>query len=688
MADCSELSQNLTQIAMALATQEDVKNLDDVVLAMQKHFPEIKRQDIVDAIVESTAKENKKVDDTKQKLNEILREAKTDKSLQTKIKELDEFLETGELAPARKKRKPAPLPIETLRNTRDNLRKWLSTSDPVLKKKFSTELDDLVKQLDSGKVEIKKKTGQLHDEVMAIREEIDAIKKQISEQKKEQSLTDTIEVLQAHLDEGTIPEIQARKVVGIESTRMLRSIIADLRKQLGRSEPAVRKRVEKSIADLERKLRTGDILPKVKPAQVESKELDKLILKRDLIRKEIQDEIRSMKPLTLWGRVGALWDLARLMMTTGEFSFGLRQGGVYAFTHPLRWTKAMVQSARAFKSPEALFKINQEIFSRENAPLYLKAGLPLIREGMSLTRSEEVIMNYWMDKLPVFRNFNRAAIAFFNTVRADTFDMGYKTLGRTHTMTQDEMEIWANYIAVMTGRGSLKVGPMNLEPAALAFNRAFFSARYVASRFQMVGGAISNPVLSIAGKNKKVRRLIAREYIRLGMGFATVFGLALFVGADIEDDPTSSDFGKLRFGSRRNDPLMGFSQVIVFLSRIISGTKKTARGDIVALRGDDVKYGADDIEKIIARFGRSKLSPQFGFIMNLLTGKTYLGEEVTMLNTLTQLTYPMTYGDIYDVSQEEGIPINVALSILAFLGQGLQTYDVNEGRGSLGGDAF
>ena len=40
----------------------------------------------------------------------------------------------------------------------------------------------------------------------------------------------------------------------------------------------------------------------------------------------------------------------------------------------------------------------------------------------------------------------------------------------------------------------------------------------------------------------------------------------------------------------------------------------------------------------------------------------------------------MTYGDIYDTMQEEGIPANAALSILAFLGMGLQTYDVNKSK--------
>ena len=133
--------------------------------------------------------------------------------------------------------------------------------------------------------------------------------------------------------------------------------------------------------------------------------------------------------------------------------------------------------------------------------------------------------------------------------------------------------------------------------------------------------------------------------------------------------------------------LMGHGQVITFMARILTGKLKTGRGEVISLRGDDKKFGGADIADVMFKFGRSKLSPQFGFMLNLLTGENYMGEDVARLNTITQLMYPMAYGDIYDVMQEEGLPTNVALTILVFLGMGLQTYDVNRNRntGSIGG---
>jgi hypothetical protein len=683
MADCSELAENIVKIGMAISTRQDVKSFDDMVLEMQKIFPALTRQGIVESFLEVQESRKRETTDLQKKLQGIYNEPRIEKTTKNKIDELNKLLEEGEI-PEKKTRKPASMKIEQLRATRDNLRKWLETGDTAMKKKFNEELTNLTEKIETGDIEMVRREGQLHDEVQQIKNEIDALKRQIAEQKQEQELRDKIEILQSHLEAGTLPQPVPKTKSGSDVTQSLRSIIYDLRKQINRSEPARRKRIEKSIADLEAKLNSGDILPKPKPPQAESEELDRLIFKRDLIRKEIQDEIRNLKPLTVWGKIGAGWDAVRLIMTTGEFSFALRQGGIYALSHPFKWSKALVSSFKAFASPKGLYDVNKEIYARRNAPNYQKAGLVLLQEGMSLTKSEEVIMNYWADKLPVVRNFNRAALAFFNTLRADLFDLGEQTLSRTGKMTQGEMEIWANYINVMSGRGKLSVGNISLEPAALALNRAFFSARYVASRFQILTG---QPFWTKSGEGSlRVRKEIAKEYARLGIGMAAIFALGMAVGAEVEEDPRSSDFGKLRFGRRRLDVMMGNAQVARLMAQLLTGTTKTSSGNIVPIRekyvfwadGEffqkkaEMRYGSNDVLDVMVRFGRSKLSPQFGFMMNLLTGQTMTGEEVTLLN---QLPYPITYGDIYDVMQEDGVPVNITLSVLTVLGMGLQTYE-------------
>jgi len=702
MADCSQLSKLITQLATNIATDPNVKDLSDVVEVMKDLLPQypITYEYVSEAIHEATTGQNKQATDLQKKLNAIRGEARGNVNIQKAIEVLDELLETGQTK-NKKAKKTAPLRIEQLRETRDNLRKWLETSDPAMEKKLNQELDALNKEIASGEVTVQRR-GKLHPEIQKIKDEINTLREQIRESTKESKTKDALQekltTLQRHLEEGTLPEPQKKTPTGGEEIQALRDLIQEVRKEVNRSAPARKKRLAKSLKELEARLKSGDILPKAKPDPATDAEIERMVFERDMLRKEINDEIRAAKPLTAWGKVGIGVDMVRLVMTSGEFSYALRQGGVYAFSHPLKWSSAMIESMKAFTSSRALYNLNKQIFNRKNAPKYTASGLVVLHEGMSLTRSEEVIMNYWMDKLPVFRNFNRAAIAFFNKTRTDMFDAGYETLSQNGEMTQTEQEVWANYINVMTGRGSLGVGRMSLEPSALLLNRTFFSARYVASRFQFIGGIAKVPTMSIAGENKRAYRMIAKEYIRFATGLATVLGLGVLMGADIETDPRSTDFLRPKFGNRRPDILMGFGQTITYLSRLLTGVTKTGSGRMQVLRPKNVffygdkfyskdattTYGGQDIESVFGRFLRSKLSPQFGLVVNIMTGENYLGEDITLLNTTSQLGYPMAYGDIFDVMQEDGIPTDVALSLLVLLGMGLQTYD-NKGKGSSDG---
>ena len=774
MADCTELEEMINQLASNIAADGkgvvdgrdiEVKTLADVVLVMQELLPNlpITYNYVAGAIKEATTRKNKEADEVVKRVNAMRQEGRSSVAINEKIDQFKELMEEGEI-PAKKPRKQAPLKIAELRKIRDNLRRWLSTSDKATEEKLSKQLDELNRQMMLGEVDIQRQ-GKLHQELQDLKAEIDALREQMKESKVKSSLRNKVDTLRKHLDEGTLPETQTRTTRGDQETQVLRALSADLRNKLNRSAPARQQRVEKSLSNLESRLnvletlkelkkeykdnpetvqqiqqaldyfltREGDatemlrsilfdlreklptlskekqaqlqkqlaeletavktkqILPRQKIDKATNEEIDNLEFQQSLIRREITDEIRALEPRGFWGNVGVGWDFVRLLMTSGEFSFALRQGGVYAMSHPLKWSKSMANAFKSFGSAKGLFDINKEIFSRKNAPKYDKARLILLHEGMSLTKAEDVIMNYWMDKLPVFRNFNRAAIAFFNTTRADMFDAGFETLGATREMTKEEQEIWANYINVMTGRGKLSIGSdprMSLEPAALFFNRTFFSARYVASRFQMLTG---QPLWYKAGSGSpEIRRMIAKEYLRFGIGLLTVLTLGTLVGADIEKDPRSSNFGKLKVGNRRLDPLMGFGQTLTYLSRILTGTTKTGKGEIKPLRPSNVffydgkiyqkggvktQYGGQDVEKVFARFLRSKLSPQAGLAWTTFTGRDYKGDEVSLLNSISQFAYPMTYGDILDTAKEDGIPTNVAMSVLAILGMGLQTYE-------------
>lgn len=320
----------------------------------------------------------------------------------------------------------------------------------------------------------------------------------------------------------------------------------------------------------------------------------------------------------------------------------------------------------AAKSEQAAFQINQEIVDRPNAPLYDRAGLHIseLYEG-PLSHMEEAFMSRLAKRVPFVAGSQRAYVTFLNVLRSDSFDALAETLSATGDPTLDEAKAIANFVNVATGRGTLgKYG----NQAAVPLATVFFAPRLVASRFQVIAG---QPFYS---GNARTRKIIAKEYGRFLAGIGVVYLLGALAGGEIEDDPRSSDFGKIKIGATRIDPLAGLSQATVLSSRIISGSKKTIGGNVRPIRGD-VPFGSEDAADVIARFLRTKLSPVFGTGINVATGTNVVGEEVTPQGELARMVVPLAYRDIYEAMREHGVAEGTAIGILSMFGMGVQTYD-------------
>ncbi len=150
--DCSELAQTLTDIAMNLGSRSEIRNLDDVSREMTKLIPGVTRDSIIDAIVESTGKQNRQVDDLLKKLNAIKTEARTDKRLQNKITQLQTLLRTSRLPDSPKRRRRGTKAIERLRSVRDDLKKKISQSEPAVRKRLEAQIETLNRKLETGDI--------------------------------------------------------------------------------------------------------------------------------------------------------------------------------------------------------------------------------------------------------------------------------------------------------------------------------------------------------------------------------------------------------------------------------------------------------------------------------------------------------------------------------------------------------
>lgn len=475
--------------------------------------------------------------------------------------------------------------------------------------------------------------------------------------------------LEGHLQAGTLPDKAPPKPAPPAEIGELRDTVKEKRRELNQSDPAVRARLEKTIGRLKQKLADEPVGAKAK-AEPNSPELRRLSYERDRLRQQINQRIRDLKPKSFWTKVAEPLNAARSVMTGLDLSAVLRQGGFIAYGNPVRALRAFPDMLRAFASERKSYEVNKEILTRPNAPLYARSKLYLAPEGTSsLGQMEEAFMSRLAAKIPGIAGSQRAYNTFLNKLRADSFDAMSETLARNGEPTLEESKAIANYINVATGRG--KLGPA--EQAAVPLGTVFFSPRYLASRFQLIAGE------PMHGGTMRTRKMIAGEYAKFFAGLGTVYGLGQLGGGTIEQDPRSSDFGKIKLGNSRLDPLMGISQIVTLGSRLGTGeTKKLASGKIVPIRGDKVPFGGDTAADVVTRFLRTKLSPVVGGAIDLAAGKNVVGEKVGPVDVAKTLVTPMSFRDIYESMREHGVPEGMAIGLLAVFGMGVQNYNENE----------
>jgi hypothetical protein len=220
------------------------------------------------------------------------------------------------------------------------------------------------------------------------------------------------------------------------------------------------------------------------------------------------------------------------------------------------------------------------INQRPLAPLYRGAGVPIAELGGKLATGEEAFLGGFLSRRPTredwrtphklplnllrvgVRASERAYVATLNRIRADAFDAYVAAFAEGGKPTLEEAKYLGWLTGVTTGRG--KLANARLDQAVGMSSHVLFSPRYLLSRMQLISG---QPIWG--APTWRTRKLAAAEYARFLGGMAVLYTLASLANDDerITFDPRSADFGKVRFGNTRLDPLAGLAQVTVFPTR-------------------------------------------------------------------------------------------------------------------------
>ena len=320
-------------------------------------------------------------------------------------------------------------------------------------------------------------------------------------------------------------------------------------------------------------------------------------------------------------------------------------------------------------SEQAFDDLMEDITTRPSYDEMVKSKLALSNMGTKLNSREEDFMSAWAERIPgvgrLVKASERAYVGFLNKVRADVFDQLLAKLPEDAT-EQDKKDI-AAFVNAASGRGNM---PAVLNQSAPLLNALFFSPRLMASRLKM-GTVLIDPRTYVT-MNKTARNEYIKSILSVGSLALMITTLAILGGAEGEEDPRSSDFGKIRFGDTRYDILGGQAQYVTLAARIASGSYKTADGDIKQYGN---KFGQTTRLDAIAKFATNKAAPIPSFVMDYFRGENAIGEKFEMDKAILSRFVPLYLQDVAKgVDESKGLGEVAAKTIPGLFGVGTQTY--------------
>jgi len=356
-------------------------------------------------------------------------------------------------------------------------------------------------------------------------------------------------------------------------------------------------------------------------------------------------------------------NIPRTLQTFADLSASLRQGAVLAFGQPVQFATAFKAELKVVFSEKNFKLINEIVHNNVYADSAREHGLYVapIEEAVRIEAREEAFRGRLIEKVPVLgaivRASERAYITMLNVLRIETYAY-YAHQWEGTGKTSGDYDKLAAFINHATGRGDLGA----FSRAGAWLSAAFYSPRFIMSRLQVP--------LDLINTTPAVRKVVARNLVAfVGTGMMALT-LAKLGGAETEDDPRSSDFGKIKIGNTRIDFWAGFQPYVRVITQIINEERKSTRTGEV--------YTIDPID-VGVYFFRSKLAPMPGLLWDLKSGETFIGEELSAENAekiIFEKLTPLFIQDLVEAVRDSGIA-GVGYGTLALLGIGVQTWSDN-----------
>ncbi len=372
-----------------------------------------------------------------------------------------------------------------------------------------------------------------------------------------------------------------------------------------------------------------------------------------------------------WQNILDILNIPRATLASWDLSFPLRQGIMLLPGHPKQWAKSFGQMMKAAvpgdKGKNYARYLEDMAESNRYATLRNRAGLDITQWGLSdITAREEPFLSSWAELIPGVKWSNRTFTTMSNQLRINVFDdvaRNWERAGMSWAANPEEYTRLAAFLNHATGRGTIPQKYAGITPELNAF---FFSPRYQISRPQVIYDAF------ISIKSPAARKVIVGDLVKfVGSGTAVMWMLNQVPGVEIEIDPRSNEFGKVKYKNTRYDFWAGYAQIARLVAQVASGQAMPKSGELHNINRKEV----------IERYIRTKLSPPAGGAWDILEGQTFMGDEMTLeptflLRDIPSRVVPMVMQDIVDAIRFQGLDGTLPItSTTAFFGLGVGVWE-------------
>jgi hypothetical protein len=704
-----EVTEGNIQIPTSLLkdlVENGVDNIDDLVKAVkaeiQDQYPNATDRQIRDAITNYGKTSNLSQEEVDVKLRKMKRLGKLISQLED-IQEKKRPLRTGQQrdkldAEERAKMKEVREAMKELPMDEETIERELKTALDATKSRLRNQIEDLQREIDKGEQVPKSvRTIKEDEELKSLREQRDKLKEE---------------------SDAIFKNDEYRDAKRLEMAK---------------------KRTQATIDNLEKRLREQDFEKKKPKPLVADDELIKLRAEKLRIKEEFDKEfykaqLRNRTKFQKWADAAwEIWNIPRVLMATGEFSFVGIQGLMQSVSNPMIAARSFKNAIEFFKSEKKTEDWLRRLKAQPYYPTMKESKLAITEPNAELTAREELFYSGWtnmfwdgigkallfpmkaqsqqaydnaVDKWSKFNPLKateRAAIGYLDTLRVERFLNGMQMLeiqGKTFQDSPQDYKDVADAINTMTGRASLgKYG----NQAAPLLSKLFFSPRNWASGIKT---ATPYALYHFGSMTPTARKMAIADFSKfLGLTTAMVAMVAAYVNNDddeetsVEFDPRDTDFMKIKIGNTRIDPWGGKQQQVVLSARIMAdaimkgsylvGQKSPIEG---AMKKDGKLYPLGQPYKtksplgLIGQQAVNKLNPTASLLYNYQTthynSKGVLvndyGKEYLLSEQVGDKFYPIFWGTVGELLKDDPNALNGLLAFYAFFGGGVIIYEDKE----------